>query len=267
MKKKMLLATTSVLLAMNMSCGTTQSNNKIEPRPSVKQEIVEQQNVEQVKEFSTFKDKSVVTLSENIIDTKPEMEKDEYIEIVKEFNKQFALLKLKVKNNEKVSINEICNLRGIFTELTNLTEKNLENSYTNADSMGQIILKKASKELEEKLILVNEIESYFYGVSKEYDKNRELNCFVNGEVIPSMVNLKKYSNNIIEDKLSEEEICKINDVIIRMNELLKAAVSPKQKIYLIKTIESLKKKLPKEIQKEDSLDFEDNCNVLFPLRE
>jgi len=148
MKKKMLLATTSVLLAMNMSCGTTQSNNKIEPRPSVKQEIVEQQNVEQVKEFSTFKDKSVVTLSENIIDAKPEMEKNEYIEIVKEFNKQFALLKLKVKNNEKVSINEICNLRSIFTELTNLTEKNLENSYTNADSMGQIILKKASKELK-----------------------------------------------------------------------------------------------------------------------
>jgi hypothetical protein len=269
-KKKIAITAISTLMAFNVACSSTQPP-KITETSKPKNEIVsEEKNVNEykppVREFNKFKGKSSVTIENKVekIDEKEEKQECEFTDKYKEFNKQVAILKLRMNNKENISLDEICELRSLYTELTYLVESSLERTFTNRDNIGQIIVRNNKKEILEKSEDVNLIESYFYGVTKEYDFDRELVCFSNGDIIPTMVHLNFYAKNLVPKNLDFEDYCLINDYILKLNEILDAANSKKQKEHLIETIKSLWDLLPKQVQKDDN--FKESCDILYRLR-
>lgn len=257
-KKKFAITTLSALLAFNVGCSSKQLPNITEaPKPVVQQEKVEEYKPP-LREFNKFKGKKSVTLGEKkIIEVKEEEKLGcEFINKVKILRKEIALLNLKKFNKEKITMNEICNLRNILTE-TLLSEQELTNTYTNQSTFFD--LNKKTKEVEN-------IENYFYNLKQDYDLEREINCFNNGNVIPTMIKLHFYAENTRKDNLTIEDLCNINDYILFLNEIMEGVTSEKQKTHIEKTIEKLKKLLPEEFKKDDPLMREHNCNILSPSR-
>ena len=260
-KKKIAITTLSALLAFNVGCSSTQSkNNDIsELIKQNKQEEKVEEYKPPVREFKKFKGKKSVTLGEDEIQ-KDLNEKNEckFTKKVKELISEIALLNLKITNQEEININEICNLRNVYTEVMLLSNQEMDNTFTNH--------KKNFFDLDKRRKEVENIENHYYNLSQDYDLEREMNCFSNGEIIPTMVRLMNYTEQVKKEHLNFEDFCNINDYIINLIDILKAANSEKQKTYLEKTIEKLERLLPPKFKKDDMRKREEDCNILFRLR-
>lgn len=261
MNKKIAITTASVLLALNMGCSSTQPKNKIEISKPVKQIEVEEK-VENYKsperEFSKFKGKKSVTLGEKNNEKNEEKTECKFTSKVKELISEIALLNLKINNKEEITIQEICNLRNVYTEAIILSNNEMNNIFTNH--------KKTFFDLDKRLKQVESIENYYYMSSKEYDVEREVNCFSNGEIIPMLIKLKNYSEQVKKDNLTVEDFCNINDHILSLNEIKDAAISEQQKKYIKEIMEKLELLLPKKFRKDNMYKREEDCDVLFRLR-
>jgi len=266
-KTKMLIGATSLALAINMSCGTLKTD-KITEESKPNKEFVrdtESKTPTYNVRVAKFNGKKSVTLEDNkVIEPVESDDTKKYME----FNQQFAVLKCKIENEQKISIEDICAIKFLGTELMKNSELLMEETYTNADSLGQIVSRTKLQEITEKLKKINDFENYFYQVSKSKEDSieREVACFQKGYIIPALVELNFNAENLKNIELTDKEICNINDNIVYLRELLAASENTNQKLYIYDIIKKMNSFLPKEIQKIDSSEVLEHCNIVEPVR-
>lgn len=253
--KKILITTSAVLLALNMNCTSTPKKAIVIPSHLLEnktEKTEESKPVTETKRYQEFDKKKVVTLGE------PQLIKEEESALnntLIELNNSLTFLKNKMENNEKIELKEICNLRNLYAKFTLTFEDTPIEYYTNEKG---VIIKKTETKVEQ----IEKIEAYFFGNKKEIFE-KEHKCFVSGEIIPTLIQLKKYSESkeVQKGKLSEKKLCIINDYTIILEDFLNGATTKEQKDYLNKIISNFKKVLPRNTE-----NLENDCNILFPMR-
>jgi len=257
-KNTFVIAATSALVALNLSCGTINKENIVQEKRN-KTEIVKTSKDNEVKmNYAKFNGKKSITLNEPKIIKKIESVNTKKL---REFNQKYTVMEMKLNNNEMPTYNDVCDLKSNVIELINNEEINSEVTFTNSDSIGHIISRSRFDELNEKLQKINDIENKLYGNSKDITE-REVNCFYSGHIIPSLIQLNNYVQEINKNEISEEEICKMNDSLIFLKELLSVSNNNKQKLYILDIIKKMKLLLPLELRNENNNKIKENCDLL-----
>lgn len=256
-KSKILLGATSIALAMNMSCGTLNNEKTIAEKPNYVSKIVKHEDTKTPNysiSYAKFNGKKSITLDEKKIQVETENVNTKKL---KEFNQLFAVIMQKQGNLENVSVDDFCKIRSLSIELITNTEFMMEKTYSNADSIGQIISRTRLEELNEKIKIIDEIE--------KNSLENEVVCFHKGYLIPTLIKLNSTVDKLTSN-LSEKEICEINDNIISLKEMMEVSDNITQKLYIHELIKKMRGLLPKELQRINSQDLLDDCNIIEPTR-